>query len=104
MKKVERYKCDYCKKTAAKPDTIERHEKECIKNPNSRNCYLCVHSVQGGYVDMLPYGEESFESDIPFCNLHQEPLSTLRQFGRTALKCEDFKRDNCMYWDKQAER
>lgn len=102
MKKVERYKCDFCKKLAARPETIERHEKECINNPDSRNCYLCVHSVQGGYVDM-PYGGSSFNEEVPYCSYHEEPLSALRQSGYTALNCEEFGRDDKMYWHKQAE-
>lgn len=103
MKKVERYKCDFCKKLAVKPETIERHEKECINNPESRNCYLCVHSVMGGYVDMYPYGGEKFVDDIPYCGLHLEQLATLRKQGYTALNCEDFVRDEKMYWYKQAK-
>lgn len=103
MKKVVRYKCDYCRRIAAKPETIEHHEKECIHNPNGKNCYVCKHSVQGGWLD-LPYGGSSFETDVPYCSYHEEPLSALRQSGYTALNCEDFARDDKMYWHKQAEK
>lgn len=103
MKKVVRYKCDYCKKLAVKPETIEHHEKECIKNPESRNCYLCVHSIQGGYVD-TPYDGEKFAENIPYCGIRREQLGLLREYGCTALNCKYFERDDKMYWEKQAER
>ena len=41
MKKVERYKCDFCNKIAARPETILKHEAECLKNPDGKNCYMC---------------------------------------------------------------
>lgn len=41
MREVVRYKCDYCDKLAAKPETILRHEAVCIKNPEGKNCYMC---------------------------------------------------------------
>lgn len=35
MKEVVRYKCEYCDKLAAKPETILKHEAVCIKNPDA---------------------------------------------------------------------
>ena len=49
MKKVERYKCDYCNKTAARPETILRHEAVCLKNPVGKNCYMCEMAYLGDY-------------------------------------------------------
>lgn len=34
MKEVTRYKCDFCRKLAARPETIKRHESVCLKNPS----------------------------------------------------------------------
>lgn len=41
MKKVERYKCDFCNKIAARPETILKHEAECLKNQMERIA-ICV--------------------------------------------------------------
>lgn len=49
MKEVVRYKCDYCDKLAAKPETILRHEAVCIKNPEGKNCYMCEMAYMGDY-------------------------------------------------------
>lgn len=49
MREVVRYKCDYCDKLAAKPETILRHEAVCIKNPEGKNCYMCEMAYMGDY-------------------------------------------------------
>lgn len=103
MKKVVRYKCDYCRRIAAKPETIEHHEKECIHNPNGRNCYVCKHSVQGGWMD-LPYGGDRFDENVPYCDLHREPLEILRNSGYNALNCQDFERCEEMFYCRQGEK
>ena len=49
MKKVVRYKREYCNKLAAKAETILRHEAVCIKNPAGKNCYMCEIAYMGDY-------------------------------------------------------
>lgn len=98
MKKVVRYKCSYCQRLAAKPETIERHEQECIHNPNSKNCYKCQFAVQGGYRDNC-YGGTDFVSDMPYCSLHEEPLEQIRYCRQDALRCPDYKQGD-MYFQK----
>lgn len=99
MKKVVRYKCSFCRKEAALPETIERHEEECVKNPEGRNCYVCKHSVKGGCVDQ--FNGSQWDDNIPFCQLHEEPLPLLRRQGFTAIKCSDFIRDDKMYFERK---
>lgn len=36
MQQVIRYKCEYCQKLAARPETIQRHEAVCLKNQTGR--------------------------------------------------------------------
>ncbi|CAM3366521.1 hypothetical protein PALU110988_18850 [Paenibacillus lupini] len=43
MKEVTRYKCDHCKKLAARKSTIEKHELICVCNPEGENCFTCKH-------------------------------------------------------------
>lgn len=54
MKEVKRYKCAYCRALRATIAAMKKHEKQCICNPNSINCYRCayayeadVHSYEG---------------------------------------------------------
>ncbi len=101
MKQVIRYKCSFCSRLAARPETILRHEAECLHNPDGRNCYQCAYSVQGGFVD-TPYGE-ILDEKIPYCNIHLEPLPHLRADGFTAVKCEYFARDNKIYDERNDE-
>ena len=39
-KKVNRYYCDYCKKSGCSASHMSRHEKRCTMNPN-RKCGVC---------------------------------------------------------------
>lgn len=97
MKQVVRYQCGFCKKLAVRPETILKHEKECIHNPDGRNCFLCKFSVQGGYVD-TPFGEQ--HTDAPYCLLEGLPLWAMRQDGHTAVNCAYFARDEKMYYER----
>lgn len=36
------YKCDFCKYMGAAKD-VEAHEKECVYNPEIKNCMTCSH-------------------------------------------------------------
>ena len=89
MKQVIRYKCDYCPQIYAKPETIERHEKECVHNPEGINCFLCVHMVN----DMEFDYQSGYERG---CALYYEPLRLLKQSGGAcmsfAIACDSFKR------------
>ena len=40
-KRVLRYWCDYCNKSGGRKDSMIKHEKHCIKNPN-RVCRMCI--------------------------------------------------------------
>ena len=40
-KKVNRYYCDYCKKSGCAAGHMKRHEERCTKNPN-RMCGVCA--------------------------------------------------------------
>lgn len=101
MKQVVRYQCGFCKKLAVRPETILKHEKECIHNPDGRNCFLCKFSVQGGYVD-TPFGEQ-WQDTIPYCQLEGLPLMAMRETGHTALNCAYFARDDKMYHERNEE-
>lgn len=44
MKKVIRYKCDFCKYTRASKKQVVEHEKTfCFKNPENKSCATCEH-------------------------------------------------------------
>lgn len=102
MKEIVRYKCSFCNKLAARPETIVKHELECVKNPGAKNCYICEKAVQGGYCDTRN-GGSVWNDEIPFCSYHEMPLSDLRDEGITALNCESFVRSDKMYYERQEE-
>lgn len=103
MKKVVRYQCSFCQKTAARPETMAEHEKECLKNPNSRNCYLCERAVQGGYRQDR-FGGDYWDGEAAFCSWNEEPLDLLRAQGFTAKDCENFIRTDEMYYERKGEQ
>lgn len=94
MKKVIRYKCDYCTKLYAKPETMERHEPECIKNPDGINCLLCAFC----YIGDWEYDEYHNSEDVPICIIREEACRELKDIPAArghksyAPMCEDFKR------------
>lgn len=63
MHQVKRYHCDYCRRTLAKKSDMEKHEKRCPHNPESRSCGTCAH---------LTYHTERCDTrEIPVCELGQ---------------------------------
>lgn len=60
VKKVNRYYCDFCKKSGGSKYWMEIHEKHCTMNPN-RTCRMCEYA-DGAFCDtqellnMLPTG------------------------------------------------
>lgn len=89
MKQVQRYKCDYCRKTTVKQKTMEKHEKICIHNPNSLNCYMCANAYEGDY----DKDEYSTIRSAPICSYEEEIIQT-----NDAPVCSKFVRSNEIYW------
>lgn len=102
MKKVTRWQCSFCQKTTAKPETMAAHERECIKNPEGRNCYMCERAVLGGY--RQGYGGEYWDESMAFCSYHLEPLDLLRAQGYKAIDCEDFVHSKELYKYREGEK
>lgn len=96
MKSVTGYRCEYCGRFRVKAETMEKHEKECLNNPNCVNCYMCKHAVEGGYT-YDPYNGERYAPNMPYCSHHQESLSTLRSQGLTADNCTNYEKASNTY-------
>jgi hypothetical protein len=91
-KQVIRFKCDFCQRVYAKIGTAEMHERECCKNPNGVNCFICEHADMDG-----DYRSEFSKVSEPYCTLHEEFLRDIKvnAFGTYksyAPMCSDFKR------------
>lgn len=106
MKKVERYKCDYCNKTAARPETILRHEAVCLKNPVGKNCYMCEMAYLGDYELFHDYnGTYSTVKDQCICVYTEDIVSAVLGGGdgNVAQKCFMFRRADEGYWYRKRE-
>jgi len=42
MKKVEYWKCDYCRRATYRKGVMVKHENQCFRNPEVRACASCV--------------------------------------------------------------
>lgn len=81
------YRCDYCGHQGIEEE-VREHEKTCIKNPNLRGCYTCLHKKGLGFSEMeckngveIPKGkymsqcakwekeEVSYDPDSPFAKM-----------------------------------
>lgn len=97
MKQVIRYKCDFCNKVMATSKGMERHEKQCFKNPNGFNCYMCEHAYLGiAYCDNPYTGGQNEYPDKPICSINEDWI--IENF---ALKCSYYKRAESMYYDRE---
>mgnify|MGYP002345383008 CR=1 FL=1 len=94
MKQVQRYKCDYCRKTTAREKTMENHEKTCVHNPNCLNCFMCANAYEGDYEQ----DEYSTINNVPICAYYEEIIQS-----NNAPKCSEFARSNEMYWMRDDE-
>ena len=86
MKQVQRFKCDFCNRITARADTMERHEIECVHNPNTVNCFMCEFSCIDDYEIDEPWGATTAH-DVPQCIYTEDMLHR-----GDALECEKFVR------------
>ena len=93
MKQKTIYKCDYCKKTRYTVEAMERHEKECVHNPKSVNCYRCAHSYKDNYYDDI-----STIIGAPMCNYTEDIIDE-----RRADKCSEFVRSDTTFEARKYE-
>lgn len=105
MKKVVRYKCDYCQKLAARPETIERHEEVCLKNPNGKNCYMCEMAYLDDYINEDEYHARVIK-DQCMCVYQYDVVSAVLGGcdGNFAPKCSMFHRAEDGYWYRDREK
>lgn len=103
MKKVTRYKCNFCQKLAARPETIERHEEVCLKNPNGKNCYMCEMAYLGEYDPGDEYSR--IVKDQCMCVYTDEVVSAVLGSGdgNYAPKCSMYHRADDIYWKRDRE-
>lgn len=106
MKKVVRYKCDFCNRTAARPETIERHEAVCLKNPAGKNCYMCEMAYMDDYEIFHDYNETySIAKDQCMCAYTDEVVSSVLggADGNMAPQCYMFHKAEEGYWYRNRE-
>ena len=97
MKEKLMYKCDYCQKLRATVVGMERHEAQCVHNPNGHNCFNCDKAYQGDFYD--DYGR--ITHDFPMCAYSQDGIRE-----NWAAKCNEYNRTDSMYHhrtEKEAE-
>jgi len=96
MEEVRRYKCNFCQKLAVKKETIERHEKICIHNPEGKNCYMCECSYLDDYDDGNDYSRVI--KDQCMCAFNEDVVSAIFRDGNIASNCPMFHRSDRSYW------
>ena len=103
MKKVTKYKCDFCQRLAAKPDTIKKHEAVCLKNPEGKNCYMCEMAYLDDYDPGDGYSREI--KDQCMCAYMDDVVSALLGSGdgNIAPKCSMYHRAKDVYWNRDRE-
>lgn len=90
MKEVKRYKCDFCRVLRATIQGIEKHERQCIHNPESVNCFRCAYAYEGDVYsrDGYPTGKLG-----PVCTYTEDTI-----WENMAHKCERYKLSEYPYY------
>lgn len=66
MHEVKRWHCSYCTKVLSKKSDMERHEKFCPRNPDSRSCGTCEYLL----MDTVPSPTDPHAvREVPRCEL-----------------------------------
>lgn len=91
MKQVIRFKCDYCRAIRATTAGMERHEKQCIHNPKSVNCYRCAYAFEGERYSDFGYPMK----DGPCCAYTEESI-----FENIADRCEHYTLSDTLYYTR----
>ena len=77
---------------------MERHERQCLKNPEGFNCYICEHAYLGtAYCDNPYTGGENEYPDKPICSINEDWIRE-----NQASCCENYKPSRCLYFDREA--
>lgn len=115
IKKVNRYYCEYCKKSGCSASHMSRHEKSCTANPN-RHCRMCGRKGIDGLIESLGTGRTEQEVE----NLRKEArgcpacmLAAIRQGHFNTPPDEDgpgfsvpfyFQKEKETWWARVNER
>lgn len=52
MHKIQAWHCDYCRKVLVHKENMEKHEKNCLKNPANRTCVTCWNFTRKNYISL----------------------------------------------------
>lgn len=88
MKEVKRFRCDYCGKLMAKKDRMGSHEKECVHNAESVNCYRCECACITDW-DYYNGSYESTRKNAPVCAYEEDII-----LENKAPICKMFRRSD----------
>lgn len=92
VKRVNRYYCDFCKKSGCSAGHMKRHEKHCTMNPK-RACGMCsfndggVSPPMSKLIKLLP-DPESYRSEDEFGPSYSGALSTAANKALKGLRDE----------------
>ena len=91
MKECRVYQCEYCRRIRFTKKVMERHEKECVHNPKSVNCYRCKRAYRGEAHDDY----DRIFPDQPCCSYTEDEI-----VERLADGCEMFERSETMWYTR----
>lgn len=96
IKKVNRYYCEYCKKSNCSKSSIRKHEEHCTMNPN-RICGVCEMLKEGDGKERLKNALEflsPLKGQTPYTYCDEDGLNFSRMDPKISRKLRDIT-DNC---------
>jgi hypothetical protein len=84
---------------------MEKHEKQCIKNPKGFNCYMCQHAYAGDYDehsnDLEGNDLITPRENVPHCVDYEEPLQLCYGgLGNISETCKKYRRSEDICFDR----
>lgn len=64
MKQITAYRCGHCPRVMVTKKSMESHERQCIRNPETKTCASCWRDKVGGRCEFIRHGEK-IEFDCP---------------------------------------
>ena len=99
MKQVQRFKCDFCGKITVRLDTMERHEAECVHNPNSVNCFFCELACTDDFEQYNEYDDSIITiRNVPICVYKDEVIT-----HNDAPSCKEFIKSDKLNFERSYE-
>ena len=106
MTEVKAWKCGFCRKCYARPQSTATHERSCRNNPARKHCKTCVNSYMRRVSSETIDGEKSvpwtggmawptitIHNDVPWCKIRNKAIHEKPYYDECEMQGGDYGPD-----------